>query len=115
MSPIWLCLENGLSNCILYYNYIDATKYILFYRNIITIVCNDNNHITILQFIFNIGVSDSEQNIFPPNSWYIWKSDKYKTQIYGLTKPYMIDILVGITQTFRVKIWILTIISLNSE
>ena len=69
-------------------------------------MCNDNNHITILQFIFNIGVSDSEQNIFPPNSWYIWKSDKYKTQIYGLTKPYMIDILVGITQTFRVKIWI---------
>ena len=69
-------------------------------------MCNDNNHITILQFIFNIGVSDSEQNIFPSNSWYIWKSDKYKTQIYGLTKPYIIDILVGITQTFRVKIWI---------
>ena len=36
----------------------------LFYRNIITIVCNDNNHITILQFIFNIGVSDSEKNIY---------------------------------------------------
>ena len=69
-------------------------------------MCNDNNHITILQFIFNIDVSDSEQNIFPSNSWYIWKSDKYKTQIYGLTKPYIIDILVGITQTFRVKIWI---------